>query len=332
MNGLLSLHRITIWAEDKTAFVQSWKTIIALRPNQVACDMEDKLIMAETERLILRKTKYKSDYLCIAIFTLCLSVRFVEYFLIEADKTAIGENVLHKVVGIIILAFVLKGINLSWSDIGFQRNGLVSNILKGLLLGSACFTISYWLELTILALQGNPAHLEIYISSFSLTGSQIKNTDVLFFMLCVLFNVINVWMEEGVFRGLFIQILFKTKPFMRANFIAALLFGIWHIIMPIRSFVNGEMSFAAMVLMGIGYIILAGVMGIKWGLLYRLTGNIWVGLGDHLFNNTVATNMLHVISLRGADELQIIRIMAAQIISFAFVLVIYYCRNRKENR
>ena len=44
------------------------------------------------------------------------------------------------------------------------------------------------------------------------------------------------------------------------------------------------MSFAAMVLMGIGYIILAGIMGIKWGLLYRITGNIWAGLGDHLFN------------------------------------------------
>lgn len=230
------------------------------------------------------------------------------------------------------MALILKRINLTWSDIGFQRNGFVSRILKDLLLGSACFAISYGMELAVLALQGNPAHLEIYISSFSLTGSQIKNTDVLFFMLCVLFNVINVWMEEGVFRGLFIQILSKTKPFMRANFIAALLFGIWHIIMPIRSFVNGEMSFAAMVLMGIGYIILAGVMGIKWGLLYRLTGNIWVGLGDHLFNNTIATNMLHVISLRGADELQIIRIMAAQIISFAFVLVIYYCRNRKGNR
>ena len=39
-----------------------------------------------------RNTKYKPDHLCIAIFTLCLSVRFVEYFLIETDKTAIGEN------------------------------------------------------------------------------------------------------------------------------------------------------------------------------------------------------------------------------------------------
>ena len=273
-----------------------------------------------------RNTKCKSNNLCIGIFTLCLSVRFAEYFLIETDQTAIGENVLHKVVGIIILALALKRINLSWSDIGFRRNGFASSILKGLLLGSVCFAISYGLELAIFILQGNPAHLEIYISSFSLTGSQIKNTDFVFFLLCVLFNIINVWMEEGVFRGLFIKTFSEAKPFMQANFIAAFLFGIWHIVMPIRSYVNGEMPFAAMVLMGIGYIILAGIMGIKWGLLYRITGNIWVGLGDHLFNNTVAANMLHVVSLKGADELQIVRIMAAQIISFAFVLVIHTYR------
>ncbi len=279
-----------------------------------------------------RNMKCKPNHLCIAIFTLCLSVRFIEYFLIETDKTAIGENVLHKVIGIIILVLVLKRVNLSWSDIGFQRNGFASSILKGLLFGSVCFTISYRLELAILALQGNPAHLKIYISSFSLTGSQIKNTDFVFFLLCVLFNVINVWMEEGVFRGLFIRTLSETKPFMQANFIAALLFGIWHIVMPIRSCINGEMSFAAMVLMAIGYMILAGIMGIKWGLLYRITGNLWAGLGDHLFNNTVATNMLHVVSLKGADELQIVRIMTAQIISFVFVLMVYYYKNRKGNR
>ena len=35
MNGLPSLHRITIWAEDKTDFLKSWETIIALRPNLI---------------------------------------------------------------------------------------------------------------------------------------------------------------------------------------------------------------------------------------------------------------------------------------------------------
>ena len=276
-----------------------------------------------------KNIKCKSTNLCMIIFTFCLLVRFVEYFFIKTDQTVIGENVLHKVVGIILLALVLKRVNLSWSNIGFQRDGFVSGILKGLLLGSVCFAVSFGLELGILALQGNSAHLEIYISSFSLTGSQIKNTDFVFFLLCVLFNIVNVWMEEGVFRGLFIRTLSETKPFMQANYIAAFLFGVWHIVMPIRSCINGEMSFAAMILMGIGYIILAEIMGIKWGILYRITGNLWAGLGDHLFNNIVATNMLHVVSLKGADELQIVRIMAAQVISFAVVLAIHTYRTTK---
>ena len=126
--------------------------------------------------------------------------------------------------------------------------------------------------------------------------------------------------------------LSETKSFMRANFVSAFLFGIWHIVMPIRSYINGEMSFTAMILMGIGYIILSGIMGVKWGLLYHMTGNIWVGVGDHLFNNTIATNMLHVISIKGADELQIVRIMVAQFISFVFVLIIYYYKNKKVIR
>ena len=270
----------------------------------------------------------KGRRLCFAIFAICLSARFIEYFLIETDKTAIRENVLHKAVGIILLAVVLKRTNLTWSDIGFQRNGFAIGVLKGLSLGTVCFAIAYGLEFAILSLQGNPAHFELYVSGFSLTGSPIKNTDFLFFGLCLFFNAINVWMEEGVFRGLFIKMLSETKPFMTANFIAAFLFGIWHIVMPIRSYINGEMPFAEMILMSIGYVILAGIMGIIWGLLNRMTGNIWVGLGDHLFNNTVAANMLHVVSSTGADEMQIVRIMAAQLISFVFVLILY---RRKQN-
>lgn len=277
-----------------------------------------------------RNTKYKSDRLCAAVFALCFCIRLAEYFLIETDKTALGENVLHKAAGIIILALALKRASLTWSDIGFQRNGFISGILKGLLLGSACFIVSYGLELVISAMQENPAHFEIYISGFSLTGSQDKNTGFVFFALCIFFNVINVWMEEGVFRGLFIQKFSETKSFWKANFIAAFLFGVWHIVMPVRSFVNGEMSFPAMVLTGIGYILLSGVMGIKWGLLCRMTGTIWAGLGDHLFNNTVAANMLHVVSRNGADELQTVRIMTAQLISFSFVLIIYHYRKRKQ--
>jgi len=54
-----------------------------------------------------------------------------------------------------------------------------------------------------------------------------------------------------------------------------------------------------------------------------MTGNLWLGAADHFFNNTVATNMLHVVTNSGADEMQIVRIMLAQMISSAFVAVLY---------
>lgn len=78
-----------------------------------------------------------------------------------------------------------------------------------------------------------------------------------------------------------------------------------------------------MIIMMIGYIILSGIMSIKWGLLYKMSGSLWIGIGDHLFNNVVATNLLHIVTSTGADELQIVRILIAQLISFITVLILY---------
>ena len=73
--------------------------------------------------------------------------------------------------------------------------------------------------------------------------------------------------------------------------------------------------------MGIGYIVLAGIMSIKWSLLYKMTGTLWMGLGDHLFNNVIVTNLLHVISNGEADSMQIIRIMIGQMLSFSIIMI-----------
>ena len=63
-----------------------------------------------------------------------------------------------------------------------------------------------------------------------------------------------------------------------------------------------------------------------------MTGSLFIGIGDHLFNNTIATNMLHIVTNTGADELQIVRILIAQIILFMIVCLIYKkMKNRKQN-
>ena len=269
-----------------------------------------------------RSLKAHPYTICLMIFIICAVARIVEYYLIRTDETVIAENFLHKLFGLGVLMVVLKILSMTPKDIGFTKSG-IGNIGKGLLLGLCCFGVSYAIEMGILAAQGKFPTLEFYATGFSLDGGESKQTGIMFILLCVLFNLINVLMEEGVFRGLYLKLLEPVSGFSKANLFAALLFGIWHWVMPMRSYTDGDSSLTNLLVMGIGYIILAGIMSIKWGLLYKMTGSLWVGLGDHLFNNVIATNLVHVIANDEADSLQVVRIMIAQLLSFAVVATIY---------
>ena len=96
--------------------------------------------------------------------------------------------------------------------------------------------------------------------------------------------------------------------------------------MPLRDYLQGEASLLNLIVMGIGYVILAGMMSIKWSLLYKMTGSLWLGLGDHLFNN-LASNLVHVVSNSEVDSLQIVRILLWQLLSFVLVLWGYQKKN-----
>lgn len=198
-----------------------------------------------------------------------------------------------------------------------------------MILGGICFGISYLIEYTTLYVnRGNP-NFALYVNGFSLAQNEVKHTEILFFIMCILLNIVNVIMEEGLFRGFFLKVINNKNNFLKSNLIVALLFGLWHFVMPLRSFINGEINLISLIVMILGYIVLAGIMSIKWGMLYKMTGSLFIGIGDHLFNNIIATNILHIVSNTGADELQIVRILIAQIISFMIVCLIYKKRKNK---
>ena len=54
----------------------------------------------------------------------------------------------------------------------------------------------------------------------------------------------------------------------------ALLFGIWHVVTPLHNLIDGDINVLSFIALSIGYIILAGLMGIKWGLMYKMTGSL----------------------------------------------------------
>ena len=267
---------------------------------------------------------------CWLIFMICAVARIVEYFFIRTDESFLAENFIHKLFGVFLLFVILSISKMKWKDIGFVNDHAIGNCGKGILLGSVCFVVAYGIECLILYITNQNVEMEFYVSGFSLNGGMEKQTGILFVLICIAFNIINVWMEEGVFRGLFAKFL-ESISYIKVVFLIAFLFGVWHWVMPFRDYLEGKSSLPTLLIMGIGYIILAGIMSIKWSLLYKLTGSLWMGLGDHLFNNVIVTNLVHVISNNEADGMQIVRILIGQFISFTIVLL-FYIKNNKRTR
>ncbi len=276
--------------------------------------------------------KKKPALSCVILFTICSSARIIEYFLIKTDETIFAENFLHKAFGIAVLAMVLHSRGSTWKSIGYIKSKMVSDILKGFLLGGGCFLAAYSIECLMLYQANQNVSLAFYISGFTLNGETVRHDGFLFLLLCIVLNLINVWMEEGVFRGLFMKILAGKLSFIRAVLLIAFLFGIWHLVMPLRDYAQGNLSLVDSLIMGIGYMVLAGIMSIKWSLLYKMTGALWMGLGDHLFNNVIVTNLLHVISNGEADSMQVIRVMIGQMLSFAIITIWFFSRRSECKR
>ena len=160
----------------------------------------------------MNKKSFKNPFLIVfMIYLLCYSLHIAEYFLLRTDQTVIGEAVIHKILGIVILAVFAKKFGFSAKEIGFKTGKNFWYILKGLAFGAAVFIIAYATEVLIAVSQGNFKSLQLYVSAYAIDKNIGNRTELIFFVICIIGNIINVIMEEGNFRGLFIKILESKK-------------------------------------------------------------------------------------------------------------------------
>lgn len=258
----------------------------------------------------------------LAIYAVCFLFRCLEYFLIRTDQTFLGEAFIHKLLGIAICFIALWVLHIKPTDAGFRTKHIHKNILWGALLGISVYILAYGIELIIIATMGKSPSLHFYVTSYSVDGNMGNQTGFWFFVLCIVGNVINVVMEEGVFRGLFLKMAEKKYNFLIAVIISSVLFGFWHLVAPLRSYIDGERSLGGMFMMMLMLFFTTGITGAKFCLLTKITGSLWLPMTDHFINNTVV-NILHISSTSGIDELQTVRIAIAQTISFIVVLIVF---------
>lgn len=277
----------------------------------------------------MKNSKEKPIKFILLFYLICFLFRMVEYIFIRTDQSMIGEAFIHKLLGIGLLAAVVWALQYKWRDIGFVAEQARKDIYLGLLLGGTVFSIAYGTEIILQIVAGNTPSLQFYVTSYAIQGNRGMQEGALFVLICIVGNIINVIMEEGVFRGLFIRLATEKYSFAKASISSSFLFGIWHIAQPARNVLDGVQSPLDALMMGLMLVATSFLLGIQYAMLLRITGTLWIGMAAHFVNNTII-NLLHVTTISGIDQLQTVRIAIAQTLSFLVVLILFLIKYRKN--
>ena len=270
----------------------------------------------------MKEYSKKSVFIIIlGIYCMCGIVKNIEFLVLKTDQTILAENIICKLFCLVMIATVLTILGLKWKDIGFKRTGFFKGMKYGFSLGIVTFTIAYGFEFLILLANGKHPKLQFFITNFTMSEQNITGLSGMVLLICLFGNVINVWAEEGLFRGLLLKLGSNTYGQKKANILQALLFGIWHLVSVIQWVMEGSMTVPQAIVFGIGYVALAWMLAFEWGICASVLGTVWMGVFEHFFNNFIS-NALHTVTETGVDELQIVRIVLSNVLSLIIVIIL----------
>ena len=247
--------------------------------------------------------------------------RLLDIFIFRLDEI-LGEIILSKSIGFIVVILFVKSIGNKMSDIGFNLKNKMSIIIIGVLMTIGLMILGYCIEFVVFSSRSPQIAIAAIDPKAGVTGS------FGFAIFLILGNVINCFMEEGLFRGILIP-MFNRKYTVRMTIILqGILFGIWHIPWAFKWYISGTVSgmngfIMALVINSMPMIL----MGIIFGVMYYYTESIWTPWISHFLINSIL-NIIHI-SINGTlDQGVTIRMAVFQAAFTILIPVIIKLSNR----
>ena len=233
----------------------------------------------------------------IIIAFLCLVLRILDTFVIPVAEL-VGELIISKALGFILITLYLWSINRRLNAIGIHKR----NAGQGVVIGSSVVAIMLAVYYTVILVVTSSSGVEGSLQFAPTDPKTGKEGDFYFALWLVFGNIVNVLMEEGLFRGLMMRKFLGKISFWKTNLLQAFLFGIWHITWPIKDFLDGDLSFGGLILESTMATLSAFLIALIWGYMYFKTSSLLAPLICHYFFNSTL-NLIAFVSTSGQDDI-----------------------------
>jgi membrane protease YdiL (CAAX protease family) len=261
----------------------------------------------------------------IVLMLVALIFRLIDIFVLRLDER-LGEIILSKTLGFLLVLLFIWAIGRKPASIGLHGRKLGEALLIGVVITVLPFIIAYAVEVIVLGQMGQAPKL-----LFSAIDPKAGVTGGLMFALwLVLGNFINSFMEEGLFRGVMLNLNRMRLSLAKSNWLQAFLFGTWHLVWVVKWYQTGIVSTPGEIGMGVVANFLPQIcLGLVWGYAYMKTNNLWTAWFAHTLTNTTL-NLLHVATVDAMDAGMSIRMTTFSIISLFMMFLIRYISNRRN--
>ncbi|MBL8966173.1 MAG: CPBP family intramembrane metalloprotease [Spirochaetaceae bacterium] len=240
------------------------------------------------------------------VYLAAFCLRLADIFVFRLDELW-GEIIVSKAAGFCLVLGFLALAGMKPTDIGFRQKGAGRALLLGFSLSALALAAGYAAECLFLSARGAAPLLVLG----ALDPKAGVEGGALFALWLFFGNIVNSFMEEGLFRGLMIALFLLAARPAKANLLQALLFGAWHLVWVPKWWMTGRISSpeeAAFALLS--NFLPQFLMGLVWGRLALESGSLWAPWAAHTAMNS-ALNFLHVESGGSAEAFVALRMAVA---------------------
>jgi membrane protease YdiL (CAAX protease family) len=231
----------------------------------------------------------------IVLLLVAFVFRIVDIFVLRLDEL-LGEIILSKLLGFLLVLGYVWIVGKTVASIGLHRRAIDKVILIAGIGTSAIFVAAFGLQFVALSGSDLSPGL-VFVAIDPKTGLQ---GGTLFLVFLFLGNVVNSFMEEGLFRGIMLPHFMRSVSFKWANLLQAALFGLWHAVWPLESLLTGDLTVGAAVTEAVALVVTTAAAGLVFGYLFYKTGSLWAPRLAHTIHNS-ALNFVHIRTVDGLD-------------------------------